>query len=379
MLNLLKHFNSEKKDKLCFFSYHGVNDPRWTPCRYDSLVEEGFQKNVIAFRAITLVSRNVASIPITVKNLDTGEVDAELTALLNRPNRSQARATFLENVVNYLLISGNAFIYFDDIAELRCLRTDRMQIIPNKSKTNVDSYIYSVDSSSFSIDRENILHLKFLNPLNDWYGFSPLQIAFQAVDQYNAMSSHNLALLQNGGRPSGCLMVKNGTESLTSEQREQLRADIKNSYAGTGNAGKIMVLEGSFEWKEMGFSPRDLDFDAGKNTTAREISEAFGVPPVLLGIHGDATFTNYREARLHLWEDTILPLAEFIRLEFSNWLSQKFGKKIEISLDLDAIPALVERRESIWKRIANADFLTLDEKRELIGYPPIKEVTKEET
>jgi HK97 family phage portal protein len=184
------------------------------------------------------------------------------------------------------------------------------------------------------------------------------------------MSKHNLAILQNGGRPSGCLMVKNGTENMTDEQREQLRADVQNSYAGSANAGRIMVLEGSFEWKEIGLSPKDLDFDGGKNMASREIAQAFGVPPMLLGIRGDTTFANYKEARLHLWEDTILPLAELIRLEFSNWISQRSKQQVEIMFDLDEIHALASRREIIWNRISNADFLNADEKRELLGFPP---------
>jgi phage portal protein BeeE len=76
-------------------------------------------------------------------------------------------------------------------------------------------------------------------------------------------------------------------------------------------------LEGDFDWKEMGLSPKDLDFIEGKNISAREISQAFGVPPMLVGISGDATFANYKEARYHLWEDTIIPLMEFLIAELN--------------------------------------------------------------
>lgn len=373
MINLLKHFNGRKAMPESSFSYQGINCPQLTSFKYDAVSEEGFQKNVIAFRSINLISRGIASIPMVVKNCNSASENKTLTDLLNRPNRLQSRNTFFENVVNYLLISGNAFIYCDNDNQLNCLRTDRIQIVPNESKTSVDSYIYSVDSSKFTINQKDLLHIKFFNPLNDWYGFSPLQVALRAVDQHNAMSDHNLAILQNGGRPSGCLMIKNGTENLTDEQREQLKFDIKNAYAGSLNAGKMMVLEGSFEWKEMGLSPKDLDFSSGKNITSREISQAFGVPPVLVGLQGDSTFANYREARLHLWEDTILPLAELIRLEFGNWLSKKFDLDLELSFDLDAIHALASKREILWSKVSTADFLTLNEKREILGFPPIKD------
>ncbi|MDR2157726.1 MAG: phage portal protein [Holosporaceae bacterium] len=369
MLNLLKHFSTKKED--AFFSYQGIGSPRWTPCRYDALSEEGFQKNVFVYRAVNLISKGIASISIVIKNCDDRTENELITNIFKRPNRSQTRSSFFENLVNYLLISGNAFVHCNDENELQCLRTDRVQIVPNKTKTAAESYVYCVDLSKFMLKKTDVLHLKFFNPLNDWYGFSPLQAAARSIDQHNEMSKHNLSILQNGGRPSGCLMVKS-LENMTDEQRQQLRSDVQEAYAGTANSGKIMVLEGGFEWKEMGFSPKDLDFDSGKNTTAREIAQAFGVPPVLLGIRGDSAFTSYKEARFHFWEDTILPIAESIRLEFSNWLSTRFNRPVEMIFDLDSIHALVSQREKLWHKISNADFLTVNEKREILGYPPIE-------
>jgi HK97 family phage portal protein len=284
VLNLLKYFSARKEKT--FFAYQGISDPQWTPGRYDALSEEGFQKNVFVFRAINLISRSISSIPVLVKNCDDKNEDEFLAKIFKKPNEFQTKSSFLESLVNYLLISGNAFVHCNEDNELHCLRTDRIQIIPNKFRTAVDSYTYCVDSSKFSIGKKDLLHLKFFNPLNDWYGFSPLQAASRAIDQHNEMSKHNLSILQNGGRPSGCLVVKNA-ENLTDEQRQQLRSDIRDAYEGTANAGRVMVLEGGLEWKEMGLSPKDLDFNTGKNLAAREIAQAFGIPPVLIGIRGD--------------------------------------------------------------------------------------------
>ncbi|MDR3179437.1 MAG: phage portal protein [Holosporaceae bacterium] len=377
MRNLLKHFGMGKKTSNVFFSYQNIGDPQWTPCRYDAISENGFQKNAIAFRAISLISRGIASIPMSAKNRDDKSENWKLTKLLSRPNENQSRGMFFETLVNYLLISGNAFVYLGENGDLNCLRTDRVRVVPNASKTAVDSYQYEVDTSTFILSRDDVLHLKLFNPLNDWYGLSPLQVASRSIDQHNAISDHNLAILQNGGRPSGCLMVKNGTENLTDEQREQLREDIKNAYAGSSNAGKMMVLEGCFEWKEMGFSPKDLDFGSGKDISSREIALALGVPPPMLELHENSSLGSYREARLHLWEDTILPLGELIRLELSNWFSKKFNTSVEIIFDLEAVHAITSKREMLWQKISNANFLTTNEKREILGFPPLNESDEE--
>lgn len=372
MINLLKHFNNSRILSESALFYHSASNPRWTSGEYESVSEECFLKNVIAFRAINLISRGIASIPMNIRSASGKTLNGKLADILKRPNQHQSRGAFFETLVNYLLISGNGFVHCDDEQNLSCLRSDRVQIVPNRSKTGVDFFVYNIDSSQFRIEKEDLLHIKFFHPLDDWYGLSPLQVASRSVDQHNAMSEHNVAILQNGGRPSGCLLLKSGFGALSEEQREQLRDDMRNAYSGTVNAGKIMVLEGDFEWKEMGLSPKDLDFSGGKDLTTREIAQAFGVPPVLVGLRGDSGFANYREARLHLWEDTILPLAELIRLELNNWLTKKFKSDAEIIFDLDKVHALTSRRDILWQKVSDANFLTLNEKRELLGFPPLE-------
>ena len=135
-----------------------------------------------------------------------------------------------------------------------------------------------------------------------------------------------------------------------------------------------MLLEGGLEWKPMGLTPADMDYIDARREAAREIALAFGVPPMLLGIPGDNTYSNYREANLAYWRLTILPLVRktFGRLE--AWLNGARQGSISLRPDLDAVPALGPEREALWKRLNSADFLTRNEKREIAGLPPIEEV-----
>ena len=146
-------------------------------------------------------------------------------------------------------------------------------------------------------------------------------------------------------------------------------------HQGIHNAGQIMILEGDFEWKEMGLSPKDMDFSGGKNMAAREIAQIFGVPPMLVGVPGDATFSNYKEARSHLWEDTVLPLLNRLINQLNTWLTPFFGDKLRLTYDANAIPSLEVKRERAWERVNACTFLDTNEKRAAVGYPPL---TKEQ-
>ena len=134
-----------------------------------------------------------------------------------------------------------------------------------------------------------------------------------------------------------------------------------------------MVLEGGLDWKPMGFSPSDMEFQKTKEAAAREIALAFGVPPMLLGIPGDATYANYQEANRAFFRLTVLPLATRVAVALSHWLSGFAGAAVELKPDLDQVPALAAERDAQWARVAAAAFLTDAEKRALLGLPAVAE------
>ncbi|MDR1475235.1 MAG: phage portal protein [Holosporales bacterium] len=377
--NKLKNFNKAEQNVLAFSDNI---PPVWTPRAYKNLANEGYKKNVIAYRAINLISKGLASVPLKLFNLETELNNNEhvIANLLAHPNSSQTRAEFFETITGHLLMSGNAYVYLHYESNefplaIYTLRPDRVKVKADKSG-KITGYDYGqneyIPCREEKTGKKQILHLKFFNPLDDFYGLSPIEAAAIAIDQYNAVSSHNLSLLQNGGRPSGCLILKN-KEFMTEQQKQTLRTSIKKSYEGALNAGKTMVLEGDFEWKEMGLSPKDLDFVTGKTFSAREISQAFGVPPMLVGVPGDSTFSNYREARYHLWEDTILPLLDYILGQLNGTLIDTENPDgLAINYNEDEIYALSLKRDGVWKRISEAEFLTINEKRQALGFVPIE-------
>jgi HK97 family phage portal protein len=350
--------------------------PLWNSSRFDELAEESYCKNVIVYRAVTLIARNLASVPWRLqkgKNL----LDAHpLLDLINSPNPSQTGVSFLETLASYLLLSGNSYVELVNICnhqwQLYLLRPDRVQIIPD---VDGHSYVYSVGEKRRMIKKssqsslEPLLHLKLFHPLNDWYGMSPVEAAASSIDHHNEVGKHNLAILQNGGRPSGALILDaDDISRLSEEDHQALRTQIRETFQGADNAGRVVVLEGKMKWQELSISPKDMDFIESKYLAAREIAQAYGVPAMLVGVPGDATFANYKEARLHLWEDTILPLLDKIISEVNQWLCPLYDNTMKFTYDLEGIPALIMRREALWARLESCSFLTDNEKREALGY-----------
>jgi HK97 family phage portal protein len=77
--------------------------------------------------------------------------------------------------------------------------------------------------------------------------------------------------------------------------------------------------------------------------------------------------SNYAEARLAFWEDTVIPLIDMFAADWSQWLG---NGEVELRPDLDQIPAIAEKRQSLWDMADKATDLTINERRELKGYGP---------
>lgn len=358
--------------------------PKWTPRRYDAQIDEGYKKNVVAYRCVSLIASAAANIPWLFYNEGGEELDEHpLLDLLAHPNPVQHGAALLESVFINLLTSGNAYVEAvrprdgAKPTELYVLRPDRMKVIPGPGGLP-QGYEYSVGGkvTRWPADpltgASAILHIKNFHPLDDWYGLAPLEAAMASIDQHNAAGAWNQALLSHGARPSGALVYapKDGPATLTDQQVSRLRDEMNQHYQGKGNAGRPMILEGGLSWQEMSLSPTEMDWLSGRDAAARDIALAFGVPVQLIGIQGAQTYANMKEARLALYEETVLPLLARVLEAFDHWLVPQFGDEGYLDYDRDEISVLTSQRDVLWDKLAGADFLTEDEKRAALGYGP---------
>lgn len=351
----------------------------WSPRDTATLTRTGFAGNPVGFRAVKLIAEAAAALPLVLQDCSRRYEMHPLLALLARPNPVQGRAELLEALYGQLLLTGNA--YLEAVAggegwpvELHVLRSDRVSLVPGADGWPA-AYDYTVGGRKhrFHMDEPPapICHVKSFHPQDDHYGLSPLQPAAQAIDVHNSASRWSKALLDNAARPSGAIVYTgaDGAGGLGAEQYDRLVAEMERYHQGARNAGRPMLLEGGLDWKPMGFSPSDMEFQKTKEAAAREIALAFGVPPMLLGIPGDATYANYQEANRAFYRLTILPLAQRVTAKIADWLSGFGGAVLDLGPDLDQVPALAAERDAQWRRVAAADFLTDAEKRRLLGLP----------
>lgn len=242
---------------------HHTGQAVWSERRYESFASEGYIKNVIAHRAVTLIATAASNIPFRLfAVMEEGQRQElkqhPLLSLLAKPSQQYHRASFIEALVTYRMISGNGYILAvgpegEIPKELHLLRPDRMTIIAGRNgypaayrhqcgAVQKDYPVHPVSGLS------RILHLKAFHPLNDYYGLSPMEAAAHSIDMHNNSSNWNQALLQNSARPSGALIVKSADSKqgghLSEDQYWRIKNQIDEQFSGYANAGRPLLLEG---------------------------------------------------------------------------------------------------------------------------------------
>ena len=226
----------------------GEGRPRWTPRDYAALAREGYQKNPVAYRCVRLIAEAVAGLPLVLMQGARELNSHPLLDLLARPNPRQAGAEFFEAAAGFLLVAGNAYLELVSVGgsprELHALRPDRMKLIPGPEGWP-EAYEYSVNGRTVRFEMGEtpspagpgtpppILHMREFHPLDDHYGFSPLEARGLRLDVHNAASAWNKALLDNAARPSGALVYpgEHGG-NLSEEQFERLREELDGELSG---------------------------------------------------------------------------------------------------------------------------------------------------
>ena len=316
------------------------------------------------YRCVREVAEAVSSVPWQVKELDSEGNERiipnhPLTQLMKQPNPTMTGSDLIEAWAVFLLLSGNSFFELvlagedntGDLLEIYPLRPDYMQIVPDPD-IFVSAYIFNINGTKIFFRPDEIIHWKFIDPLDEHKGMSPLQAGARIIDTENEAISWNKLILENSATPSGTLIVPNDT-MLTPSQRLAMKEQLENKFS-RANAHRPMLLEGGMTWQQMSLTQRDMEFGASRQMSAREICALFGVPPWLVGAV-EPKFENYEIARLSFWEDTVINLLEKLKAGLNQRIAPLFGENIFLDYDLSNVPAM---RQVMEKKIAMAKDLT---------------------
>jgi len=355
-----------------------------TPQKVGDYIREGFTGNPIVNACISKIAEAAASVKLELHTQkDDGETTVEVTgdvlALLARPNPVQTWEEFIQELIAWRCVAGEAFVLrlpaSGQPRELYLLNPAHVVVKEGKGLVPV-AYEYGSGETkarypvNVVTGVSQVLHLKRLNLANSWRGLSQLAPCSRAVDIHNNGARWNGSLLNNGARPSGVIEMQGAVDEST---LSALREYFKKAWQGVKNAGSIPMLTGGAKFTALSHNPKDMDFEKNMSGAAKDIALVLGVPLPLVTMEA-ATFSNMDAAQERLWMETVLPLLNVVIKKLSDFLMPLYpardSKKV-LAYNADSVPALEMRRERLYKRMGTAvrdNLITTDEARAEMGF-----------
>lgn len=303
-----------------------------------------YQRLSWIYGAVSVVSNTAASLA----NLQVYRLDGETKSaifnhpfeqLLRAPNPLQytTRYEFLEALIGFLRLSGNAYIYVNALspdappAEMWILRPDRVLVVPDKEKF-VRGYVYEIDNQSVAFDADEIVHIKLFHPLNDFYGMSAIETLAIAAESDYAQAVWNRNFFgKDNAKPQGALAY---ADTYDDETWQQIKQDIRDEYGGTKR--RVMMLRGvgagGVQWLNMGVSQKDMEFLAGRKFSKEEIYSILA-PGLSQMIDPNATMANSVSGEKTFREYALYTLLKRIDEVLTAKLMPRYGKGLVCEFD----------------------------------------------
>lgn len=350
----------------------------------EELLDAGYMDNPDVYSLINYVARTAAAVELKLYNKNGDEVtDHEVLQLMDKPNPDMSFTELIEAFYIYKFGIGNGYLYKPTIETgLNAGKTQELWIMPGASTQAVGGTWtepiqgYKILEGEYwhEIPKQDVYHGKFFNPKfenGSWvYGLSPVKIAIELIRTqnygYTALESSYL----NGSPP---YIISAKTEDpLTEEQQENLEEKYKEKYGSAENFRKPMLSSVPLDVKMLGMSPADLKILEVNKQGMRTLANVMGgIPTVLLNDLENATYSNYKEARKVLYENVIMPNNKSLQEGLTSWLLPPYEEGLYFKYDYSNIEALQEGFGEKTAAIKDAFYLTINEQREILGFPAI--------
>ena len=318
---------------------------------YGNFAQQGYAGNELVFACIREIATSTAEANLCLYDANHDKIDnSPLANLIAKPANGQTQYEFLENLITHLQIAGNAYVLKErarvGVVSLMLLRPDRMSVIPG------GGYSYEVGGKKYMIPAEDVGHLKFPNPNNDFYGLSPLQVLAKQINLDTDATTFTKAYFNNAGVPSGILKLRRKLSNQ--DEADRLRSAWHNKFQGNRNWHRIAILDEDATYEKMGGTLGEMEIPALRNLSESRICSALGVPAILVGANiglQRSTFSNYAEARESFWEETLLPLYRRIEQFMVMLLEPEFPRERgQLEFDYSEVRALQEDEDAMVNR-----------------------------
>ena len=282
-----------------------------------SVTERSAMQMTAVYACVRILAEAIAELPLHLyRYTDAGgkekAIDHPLYLLLHdEPNPEMSSFVFRETLMTHLLLWGNAYAQIirngkGEVVALYPLMPNKMTVDRDEKGQLYYSYQRSndeaiPDSGKVILKPSDVLHIPGLG-FDGLVGYSPIAMAKNAIGMAIACEEYGAKFFANGAAPSGVL-----EHPGTIKDPSKVREAWQSQFGGSGNSGKVAVLEEGMKYTPISISPEQAQFLETRKFQINEIARIFRVPPHMVGDLEKSSFSNIEQQSLEFVKYTLDP------------------------------------------------------------------------
>lgn len=319
-----------------------------------------FRVHVWTYVCIRTLTMATATIPIMVqtkrKDAWNDDPNSPLQQLLDSVNPEMTSFGFQEVTMACLKTFGNAlWLKVRDRggrpAELWPMRPDMVKAKPGTDRL-IGAYEYGPEGSATTFPAEDVLHLRYWDPVSSFFGTSPITPLAESIAVNLYGRAFTKKFFQNSAVPEGVLSTQD--EDIPQAELRKLRRMWEDQTKGIDNAHRTVIMPRGVEWKALTIAPPLAGMGEIATWSLQEILAGFGLNPIIVGWLENATLANVREQRRDWYENKLLPELGLIDASLVEQLAPELGldkASVRIRRVTDGIAVLRENEQGLSRRM----------------------------
>jgi HK97 family phage portal protein len=265
-----------------------------------------------------------------------------------RPGEIPTIAEMIKMQFLHLGLFGETFMYLEKKNgtpyQIDLINPLNITPIVSKDGTSIEKWkIRQVQPDGRTVEKlvpvTDIIQWKYPNPYNKFRGMAPLTAARLAIEQDLNMATWNAGFFQNGLRNPIALMLK---QTFNDPQRKEYMNRMRQNFMGFVKGQLPLLVEGGVDVRVLSNTMKDLDFVQGKELTREELCAVYNVPPAMAGIFRYANYSNTKEQRSMLYQNTLRPKMVYYRDVFQQSILDTFFPGVVCDWEWNSIDAFKE-------------------------------------
>ncbi len=303
-------------------------------------------------------------------------VEHPFLELLKSVNEFTNQFDLLELMFLFQELCGNAYWHISRDTNLGVpteiwpLYSQYVRIIPDKQKFIAKYEFVVTEAEKHIVDPKDIVHFKYINPLDAFYGIGPLQAAVIAADLSENMNLYETNLFKNDARPDMALVLPPESGIPDPDEIKRMEKKWYQKFGGVKKKGKLAILTGGAELKPISLTPKEMAFLQGRKAMREEVAAIFGVPLSMLTTDS-VNRANAETGEYSYMKNTILPRVRRAEQKLNEKLLPMFDERLFCAFD-NPVPEDKEHRLKEIKDRLGTGMTSINEERQRDGLDEVE-------